>query len=197
MSTDYDVIVAGGGTAGTAAAIAAARDGARTLLIERHGCLGGAAAVRNVLTLCGLYTLGETAHQAVGGIPGEVIDRLRQFDAITPPQRFRGVFATFEPEALKRIFDQMTEEAGVDTRFGAFVTGATRDGDRIALDVEAGTLSLLVEEEELRTRRKNWTPPAHVHAERGYAKLYFDEVLQAEDGCDFNFLRAVPRKPEA
>ena len=132
MSTDYDVIVAGGGTAGTAAAIAAARDGARTLLIERHGCLGGAAAVRNVLTLCGLYTLGETAHQAVGGIPGEVIDRLRQFDAITPPQRFRGVFATFEPEALKRIFDQMTEEAGVDTRFGAFVTGATRDGDRIA-----------------------------------------------------------------
>ncbi|WP_242656646.1 dihydroxy-acid dehydratase [Salipiger marinus] len=75
--------------------------------------------------------------------------------------------------------------------------GLVRDGDRIALDVEAGTLSLLVEEEELRTRRKNWTPPAHVHAERGYAKLYFDEVLQAEDGCDFNFLRAVPRKPEA
>lgn len=74
--------------------------------------------------------------------------------------------------------------------------GLVRDGDRIALDVEAGTLSLLVEEEELRTRRKNWTPPAHVHAERGYAKLYFDEVLQAEDGCDFNFLRAVPRKPE-
>ncbi|MGR3822531.1 MAG: dihydroxy-acid dehydratase [Salipiger marinus] len=75
--------------------------------------------------------------------------------------------------------------------------GLVRDGDRIALDVEAGTLSLLVEEEELRTRRENWTPPAHVHAERGYAKLYFDEVLQAEDGCDFNFLRAVPRKPEA
>ncbi len=69
-----------------------------------------------------------------------------------------------------------------------------RDGDMIELDVEAGRLHLEVDEDELARRRAEWTPPPHVGATRGYAKLYFDEVLQAEDGCDFNFLRAEPRE---
>jgi dihydroxy-acid dehydratase len=73
--------------------------------------------------------------------------------------------------------------------------GLVRDGDEIDLDVEAGRLTLLVDESELAARRALWTPPDHVNASRGYAKLYFDEVLQAEDGCDFNFLRANPRPP--
>ncbi|WP_404863238.1 IlvD/Edd family dehydratase [Georhizobium sp. MAB10] len=68
-----------------------------------------------------------------------------------------------------------------------------RDGDEIELDVEAGLLSLHVSDEELERRKTEWSPPSHVKAERGYAKLYYDEVLQAEDGCDFNFLRAKPR----
>jgi len=70
--------------------------------------------------------------------------------------------------------------------------GLVRDGDTVRLDVEQGVIELLVEEETLDRRRSEWSPPSHVHAERGYAKLYFDEVLQAEDGCDFNFLRAKP-----
>ena len=69
-----------------------------------------------------------------------------------------------------------------------------RNGDRIALDVSEGRIDLLVDDAELDRRRTEWAPPVHVHATRGYAKLYFEEVLQAEDGCDFNFLRAVPRK---
>lgn len=68
-----------------------------------------------------------------------------------------------------------------------------QDGDMIELDVESGTIQLLVDEEELRQRQAVWSPPAHVIAKRGYAKMYFDEVLQAEDGCDFNFLRAEPK----
>lgn len=71
--------------------------------------------------------------------------------------------------------------------------GLVRDGDMIALDVAAGRLTLEVDEAELAVRRAGWSPPDHVHATRGYARLYFDEVLQAEDGCDFNFLRAHPR----
>ncbi|SDX05745.1 IlvD/Edd family dehydratase [Roseicitreum antarcticum] len=71
--------------------------------------------------------------------------------------------------------------------------GLVRDGDVIALDVEAGTLSLQVDDAELQARRAQWSAPDHVNVSRGYAKLYFDEVLQAEDGCDFNFLRANPR----
>jgi dihydroxy-acid dehydratase len=68
-----------------------------------------------------------------------------------------------------------------------------RNGDRICLDVANGELTLLVENSVLETRRAEWSPPAHTSVSRGYAKLYFDEVLQAEDGCDFNFLRAKPR----
>lgn len=69
-----------------------------------------------------------------------------------------------------------------------------RNGDLIRLDVEEGLLELLIDESELVRRRSEWTPPSHTHVGRGYAKLYFDEVLQAEDGCDFNFLRAKPRE---
>ncbi|PSC03460.1 dihydroxy-acid dehydratase [Alsobacter soli] len=64
-------------------------------------------------------------------------------------------------------------------------------GDRIRLDVAAGRIDLLVDEVELARRRAQWKRPAAT-PERGYAKLYFDEVLQAEHGCDFNFLRAKP-----
>lgn len=68
-----------------------------------------------------------------------------------------------------------------------------RDGDMIDLDVEKGKISLLVDEVTLEERRSTCKAPAHTHANRGYAKLYFDQVLQAEDGCDFDFLRAKPR----
>ncbi|TIM31661.1 MAG: dihydroxy-acid dehydratase [Mesorhizobium sp.] len=68
-----------------------------------------------------------------------------------------------------------------------------RDGDNIELDVERGVLALLVDDELLRQRRAEWNPPAHSAARRGYARLYFEQVLQAEDGCDFNFLRAKPK----
>ncbi len=63
-----------------------------------------------------------------------------------------------------------------------------RNGDRIRLSVSARKLDLLVDEAELARRRGTHrapTPPA----ERGYAKLYIKSVLQAEQGCDFDFLR--------
>ncbi|MGJ3258907.1 MAG: IlvD/Edd family dehydratase [Rhodospirillales bacterium] len=64
------------------------------------------------------------------------------------------------------------------------------NGDRIRLDAEARTLDLLVDEDELEARRAKYLPrPPHAGSERGYMKLYIDTVLQAEDGCDFDFLR--------
>jgi len=56
---DYDVIVAGGGSAGVAAAVSAARAGARTLLVERAGVLGGQAPLALVHSICGLYHLAD------------------------------------------------------------------------------------------------------------------------------------------
>src|SRR5436190_23375950 len=127
----YDVAVVGGGSAGVAAAIAASRCGARTLLIERAGCLGGASTLRNVVTYCGLYTLGETPRQAVMGIAEEVMQGLRRLGAVTGPQRHRGVFVVFEPEAVKRVLDVLCAEAGIEVLLHAFVRRATREGGHV------------------------------------------------------------------
>ncbi|MBS0538966.1 MAG: FAD-dependent oxidoreductase [Proteobacteria bacterium] len=132
VAEPYDVAVVGGGSAGVAAAIAAARCGARTVLVERAGCLGGASTLRGVITYCGLYTLGETPQQAVAGIADEVLAGLRVLGAVTPPQRHRGVFVVFDPEGVKRVLDRLCAEAGVEVLLHAFVTGATRQDGRVS-----------------------------------------------------------------
>ncbi len=76
--------------------------------------------------------------------------------------------------------------------------GLVKDGDMIELDVEGRRLHLDVSDEELAARRAAWTAPTPP-ADRGYAKLYVDHVLQADEGVDFDFLRgssgsAVPRQ---
>src|SRR5215212_7410080 len=66
--------------------------------------------------------------------------------------------------------------------------GLVRNGDRIRLDVPERRLELLVDEDELERRAKEWQPPAHLTEEhRGYRGLYLKSVLQADEGCDFDF----------
>jgi hypothetical protein len=131
MDEPFDAAVVGGGSAGTAAAIAAARCGARAVLIEKGPCLGGAATLRNVLTYCGLYTLEDRPRQAVMGVAEEVMQGLRRLGAVTGPQRHRGVFVVFDPEAVKLVLDSLCAEAGVQVMLNAFVCGATRVDGRI------------------------------------------------------------------
>ena len=104
---------------------------ARTILLEKGSCLGGAATLRNVLTYCGLYTLGDEPRQAVKGVAEEVMRGLRRLGAVTGPQRHRGVFVVFDPEAVKLVLDSLCAEAGVQVMFNAFVCGATRADGRI------------------------------------------------------------------
>ncbi|HAD87733.1 MAG TPA: dihydroxy-acid dehydratase, partial [Rhodospirillaceae bacterium] len=67
-----------------------------------------------------------------------------------------------------------------------------QNGDRIKLDTPNRTLNLLVDDTEMKSRRDAWTPPpAHAGSDRGYLKLYLDTVNQAEEGADFDFLRAT------
>ncbi len=63
-----------------------------------------------------------------------------------------------------------------------------RNGDRIKLSISARRIDLMVGEEELARRRAQWKPPVEMPT-RGYARLYMQHVMQAEDGCDFDFLR--------
>ncbi|MGH9702919.1 MAG: dihydroxy-acid dehydratase, partial [Candidatus Acidiferrales bacterium] len=68
-----------------------------------------------------------------------------------------------------------------------------RTGDMIALDVPARTIHLDVDEATLKNRRSNWTPPTA--PKRGWVKLYFDHVLQANEGADFDFLVGASGTP--
>ena len=67
-----------------------------------------------------------------------------------------------------------------------------QDGDVIRLDIESRQLDLLVDESELAARRAAWTPPP-LKDERGYRRLHQDHVLQANEGCDLDFLRGRSR----
>jgi dihydroxy-acid dehydratase len=69
------------------------------------------------------------------------------------------------------------------------------DGDTIALDVPGRRLTLEVSEDELAQRRQRWMPP-RVQYPRGYGLLHAQHVLQADEGCDFDFLRAGGSVPE-
>jgi hypothetical protein len=86
---DLDVAVVGAGSAGLAAAVTAARLGARTLLIERSGMLGGMATTALVHTVCGLYLLRSQpgAELANPGFPAELAGRLLAAGAARPPVR--------------------------------------------------------------------------------------------------------------
>jgi dihydroxy-acid dehydratase len=66
--------------------------------------------------------------------------------------------------------------------------GLVRDGDMIRLDVEAREIALLVDETELERRKCEWRAPTHLtEPSRGYRGLYLSTVLQADEGCDFDF----------
>lgn len=111
--SEYDVIVAGGGPAGIAAAIASARLGASTLLMERYGFLGGMGTAGLVNPFMNYYA-GEK--QLVKGIFQEVIERLKE----TGSYGGSGHRFSFEPEELKFVLNEMAVESGVHLLFHSF-----------------------------------------------------------------------------
>jgi FAD-dependent oxidoreductase family protein len=127
----FDVVVVGGGAAGVGAAVGAAHAGARTLLVETAGCLGGAATLKSVQTYCGLYTIGERPRPAVLGVTAHVVQKLRAIGGAAGPMKFRGVFLVIDSEAVKLVLDEVCAEAGVDVMLHAHVIGAVRDGGLI------------------------------------------------------------------
>jgi ribulose 1,5-bisphosphate synthetase/thiazole synthase len=111
---DMDVLVVGGGSAGTAAAVAAARTGARVALVDRASYLGGTGA--SVLdTFYGFYCPGQSERKVVGGIPDEVVSNLEERKAaIKRPSTYgAGTGITYHPDLLKVVWEELATKAGV------------------------------------------------------------------------------------
>ena len=131
---EADVIVVGGGPGGIGAALASARNGAKTILIERFGCLGGC----QTLTFSNLFAFVDPRIQ--GGIIQEIIDRLGQGGGIVvdcPDKVNRSGWGPeqgvhfFDGEYYKYLLDVMMKEAGVKVLFHSFAVAAIREGNTL------------------------------------------------------------------
>jgi len=115
---DADLVVVGGGSAGTAAAVTAARAGLRTVLVEDAPFLGGMSTGGCVGTFCGFYyrdTRGELV-RIVGGFPAEVMDRLAARGHCYGPVPFKSTAAVpYVPWGLKTLHDTMARAEGALT----------------------------------------------------------------------------------
>jgi len=116
----YDVVVIGGGPGGFAASIAAARNGAKTLLVERYGFLGGTATAGLVNIFMSFYCDGK---QIIAGILQELIDNLKEMGGYD--ERYK----TFDPEIMKYVMERMVLDAGVELLYHTFFTDAVVDRD--------------------------------------------------------------------
>jgi hypothetical protein len=111
-----DVLVIGGGAAGVAAATAAGRAGAKVVMLERYGFLGGLATTAQVGTICGLYlrdTTGAEAMPVAGGFPNEFAARLQSAGGTKPLSVDQGLWVLpYSPSDFARVADAIVGESG-------------------------------------------------------------------------------------
>ncbi len=129
----FDVVVAGGGPAGCAAAICAARLGAKVVLLEATGCLGG-MGTSGLVTAFDPMANGE--RMLVGGFMRELIETMYQRGFLKPrvdPNSWRKhymVWIPFKSEGLKLLLDDLTADAGVEVRFFTKVIDSDSEPER-------------------------------------------------------------------
>jgi hypothetical protein len=138
---EFDVVVAGGGTAGVVAALAAARHGARTALVEAKGYPGG-TVVEGGTALHSFYNLwkafpGVEKRQVVKGIPQEIIDRLARVGGTTGHAEmierydYDSVCTAIDTELYKLVTFEMLEEAGVFICVNTLLAGAIVEDSQV------------------------------------------------------------------
>jgi hypothetical protein len=148
----YEVVVLGGGPAGIAAAVAAARAGRRTLLIERYGFLGGMGTAAGVTNFCGLHAnVHGEMHRVVQGIASDLLGRIDRLGGLNAPHLILGkiLAQAYDTAAYKIAADDLLLSHKVDILFHALGAGVVmHDENRInALMVEtkAGRQAVLAD----------------------------------------------------
>jgi len=141
LETGWDVIVVGGGPAGCTAAIAAAREGAKTLLLEQTQSLGGAGTTALVPAWCPFSDQQQIIYRGLA----EKIFRASQLGTPHVPATQLD-WVAINPEYLKRIYDELVTEAGVTVRFqtslAAVQTGLEGSVDALIISNKAGLQAL-------------------------------------------------------
>jgi FAD-dependent oxidoreductase family protein len=143
VAEPVDVLVVGGGPSGIAAAVASARAGARTLLVERYGYLGGNLTAGLVGPCMTSFSL-DGSEQLIRGVFDEMVRRMVELGQARHPSEIPAGSAycgfieyghdkvtPFEPEAVKVVAEQMCAEAGVELLLHTFVADALTEGDAV------------------------------------------------------------------
>jgi hypothetical protein len=134
VGNEYDLVIAGGGPGGAAAAICAARQGIKVLLAEATGCLGGMGTSGLV---CAFDPMANGEKMLVGGFMRELVETLYLRGFLKPgidPDTWRKMYHKWTPfsaEGLKLVLDELAVKAGVEVRFFTRVIDADTAGSRV------------------------------------------------------------------
>jgi hypothetical protein len=160
LAGETDVLVVGGGPAGLGAALGAVQAGARVILAERYGFLGGNATAALVMPLMsfhtqqpqkerrGATTLLPTDHgpgePVVGGALAMLLSRLVHVGGAIPPTLATGYVVPFDPEWFKLVALDLLDEAGVQLLFHAFASGILGDSavEGVVFETKSGPLAI-------------------------------------------------------
>ncbi len=141
--TETDVLVVGGGPAGTSAAIAASRTGAKTTLVERYNHLGGLWTGGLVLPLLSTHAADQQKRrkQVIFGIGGEMAARLKALG-----MSINEVNPVVDPEAAKYVLEEMIREAGVKMLYHSWASGVLMENNTIRgvfIETKSGRMAIL------------------------------------------------------
>lgn len=130
---DTDILVVGGGAAGVAAAVTAARQGLRVTLVEKYGFCGGGAVAGMSGTICGMYEASDAPDsrpvQVVHGFLDEFVRLMEARGGLAPPVRYGKTFTrVHDPLIWRDVADALLEEAGVTVVYHAVATSVLVEG---------------------------------------------------------------------
>jgi hypothetical protein len=126
VSAEVDVLIAGGGPAGIGAALSAARNGQKTLIVEQFNCLGGVATAGGHGHIS-KYDESGTGRRIVGGVADEIAANVVRNKIGT--RNSHGIM--FEVEGLKLLLDQMAEESGCELLYHTFLSDSVVEDGKI------------------------------------------------------------------